>query len=73
MRWIALIIIFSSSAALAQTKLYVFDCGALKLEDISMFNLTPEETDVRELFVPCYLIEHEQWKRQYAAERRRSD
>jgi N-acyl homoserine lactone hydrolase len=59
MRWIALIILFSSSAALAQTKLYVFDCGSLSLEDISMFNLTAEETEVRELFVPCYLIEHE--------------
>lgn len=59
MRWIALIILFSSTAALAQTKLYVFDCGSLSLEDISMFNLTAEETEVRELFVPCYLIEHE--------------
>ncbi|MGI9325065.1 MAG: N-acyl homoserine lactonase family protein [Pseudomonadales bacterium] len=39
-------------------KLYVFDCGRLRMEDVSMFGLTNAETSVRELFVPCYLIEH---------------
>lgn len=39
-------------------KLYVFDCGALSFDDVSMFGLTNEETPVRELFVPCYLVDH---------------
>jgi len=30
------------------------------VDDVDMFNLTADETPVRELFVPCYLIEHEQ-------------
>ena len=43
----------------AATKLYIFDCGSITFDDISAFNLDNSETDVRELFVPCYLIEHE--------------
>lgn len=39
-------------------KLYVFDCGLLRLEDISGFGLSNTDTDVRQMFVPCYLIEH---------------
>ena len=39
-------------------RLYVFDCGLIGAADISMFNLSNDETPVRELFVPCYLIEH---------------
>ena len=39
-------------------QLYVFDCGSLRAEDISMFSLSNEETPVRELFAPCYLIKH---------------
>lgn len=46
--------------AQATPKLYIFDCGSITFEDISAFNLSNDETDVRELFVPCYLIEHEQ-------------
>lgn len=38
-------------------KLYVMDCGSLTLTDVSAFGLTNEDTDVRDLFVPCYLIE----------------
>ena len=41
-------------------RLYVFDCGNLRTSDISMFGISNEETPVRELFVPCYLIEHPQ-------------
>ncbi len=48
-----------STAAQAGPKLYVFDCGHLSFPDISAFGLSNDETDVRELFVPCYLIEHE--------------
>jgi glyoxylase-like metal-dependent hydrolase (beta-lactamase superfamily II) len=46
-----------SSVAFASPKLYVFDCGAIDLGDVTMFGLQPNETPVRELFVPCYLIE----------------
>jgi N-acyl homoserine lactone hydrolase len=47
-----------SSLAVASPRLYVFDCGAIHLADVTMFGLQPNETPVRELFVPCYLIEH---------------
>ena len=46
------------AAAVADLRLYVFDCGLIGVADISMFNLSNDETEVRELFVPCYLIEH---------------
>ena len=39
-------------------KLYVFDCGTLRFEDVTMFGISASDTNVRELFVPCYLIEH---------------
>ncbi len=39
-------------------RLYVLDCGSLRMEDVSAFGLSNEETQVRELFVPCYLIDH---------------
>lgn len=41
-----------------QLMLYVFDCGSIELDDISDFGLSNDETPVRELFVPCYLIVH---------------
>lgn len=40
------------------TRLYIFDCGRLDYTDISAFGVKNEETPVRSLFVPCYLIEH---------------
>ena len=39
-------------------KLTVFDCGSIAFDDVAAFGLTNEETPVRELFVPCYLVEH---------------
>lgn len=39
-------------------RLYVLDCGTLRFADVAMFGLTNEETAVRELAVPCYLIDH---------------
>jgi len=42
----------------ARLRLYVFDCGALEVDDVSMFDLTLEEAGTTELFVPCYLIDH---------------
>jgi glyoxylase-like metal-dependent hydrolase (beta-lactamase superfamily II) len=39
-------------------RLYVFDCGHVRVADLSAFSLTPEDVSNPELFVPCYLIEH---------------
>lgn len=49
-----------SSAAMASDslELTVFDCGSLTFADISAFSVANDETPVRELFVPCYLIRH---------------
>ena len=54
------LLVFAAGAS-AAPRLYVFDCGVLNLTDadIPQFNLSPDETPVRDLFVPCYLIEHE--------------
>ena len=49
-----------SAVAEAAPKLYIFDCGLLSFEDISRFSVENHETDVRQMFVPCYLIEHEE-------------
>jgi glyoxylase-like metal-dependent hydrolase (beta-lactamase superfamily II) len=45
--------------ASATLKLYVFDCGRLKLDSLEFFSIADDETDIRELAVPCYVIEHE--------------
>lgn len=50
----------AAAAATDNLRLYVFDCGSLRLDDVTLFGLTNAETPVRELFVPCYLIEHPQ-------------
>lgn len=42
----------------SKVRLYVMDCGLLRLSDVSPFGLTNQDTPVRELFVPCYLIRH---------------
>ena len=52
------VLLLLSGIAVAAPKLYVFDCGLIKLADVTMFGLQPSDTPVRELFVPCYLIEH---------------
>jgi N-acyl homoserine lactone hydrolase len=59
MKYLAAILIFVSSQAFAGPKLYVFDCGLLNLDSLEIFNLKEGESSVREMFVPCYLIEHE--------------
>jgi N-acyl homoserine lactone hydrolase len=50
-----------SSAAEAEStlRLYVFDCGVIRLETVELFSIADEETDVRDLSVPCYVVEHE--------------
>lgn len=59
MKYLACVLIFISGQVLAGPKLYVFDCGLLNLDSLEMFNLTQSESSVRQMFVPCYLIEHE--------------
>lgn len=57
------VILLASSPTGAETqpalKLYVFDCGMIRLETIEMFSISDDETDVRDLIVPCYVVEHE--------------
>ena len=48
----------SSSDDPALLRLHVFDCGELSFPDISAFGLKNADTDVRRMFVPCYLIRH---------------
>lgn len=47
-----------AAATRADVRMYVFDCGRLHFDDVSSFGIGNDETDVRDLFVPCYLIEH---------------
>ena len=39
-------------------KLYVFDCGRIRLVSVDAFNLQETDTDVRELAAPCYVVDH---------------
>jgi len=55
---IGLLLLLALPGHAAGVQLYVFDCGSLRAEDISMFSLSNEETPVRELFAPCYLVKH---------------
>lgn len=57
MRIWLLILLLLGTTAQAELRLYVFHCGVLQLEDVSAFGLTNDETPVRSLFVPCYLVE----------------
>ncbi len=47
-----------AGAARADVRLFILDCGTITLEDVSPFGLQNDETPVRTLFVPCYLVEH---------------
>ena len=50
-----------SPAAAAQAsgpKLYVFDCGRIRLASVEAFNLQETDTEVRELSAPCYVVDH---------------
>lgn len=42
----------------ASLRLLVFDCGMPAFDGLEMFS-TAGATDVRQLIVPCYVIEHE--------------
>jgi N-acyl homoserine lactone hydrolase len=41
-----------------EVRLYVFDCGMIRLATVEPFGIDDNETDVRELAVPCYAVEH---------------
>ena len=43
----------------ASLKLYVFDCGRLNYDSIEFLGITDQETDIRDMIVPCYVIEHQ--------------
>ena len=59
MKYLASLLIFISTQSFAGTKLYVFDCGLINLDNLEIFNIAEDESPVRQLFVPCYLIEHD--------------
>ncbi len=59
-RLLSAFILLIPSLAHAEVKLTIFDCGSLSFADVSAFGLSNEETSVRELFVPCYLIQHDE-------------
>jgi N-acyl homoserine lactone hydrolase len=40
-------------------KLFVFDCGMLRFDSIESFSISDDETEIRDLIVPCYVVEHE--------------
>jgi glyoxylase-like metal-dependent hydrolase (beta-lactamase superfamily II) len=45
-------------AAAQGPKLYVFDCGRIRLASVAGFNLKDTDTTVRELSAPCYVVDH---------------
>ena len=47
-----------ADAKLSSLKLYVFDCGMIRFDNIDFFSIANDETDIRDLIVPCYVIEH---------------
>ncbi|MGH7572342.1 MAG: N-acyl homoserine lactonase family protein [Gemmatimonadota bacterium] len=56
---IGLLIWATPLSAQSPPKLYVFDCGRIQFDSIAVFGIQDNETDVRELIVPCFVIEHE--------------
>ena len=47
-----------AEAEAATLKLYIFECGRLTFDDVTRFSIENDETDVRELIVPCYIVDH---------------
>ena len=39
-------------------KLFVFECGRLRFDTVERFSIADDETEVRELIVPCYVVDH---------------
>ena len=47
-----------TAAPEAALKLFIFECGRIYVDDVARFSIQDDETDVRELVVPCYVVEH---------------
>lgn len=58
MKYLVCLLLLLSIQVQAGPRLYVFDCGLINLENLEIFNLKAEESSVRQMFVPCYLVEH---------------
>ena len=58
MKYIVAFLLLLPLHALASPKLYIFDCGMINFDNLEMFNLKEGESSVRQMFVPCYLVEH---------------
>lgn len=58
---VSLLLAFTTPVTEAKValRLYIFDCGSLTFDDVSAFGIDNAETPVRTLFVPCYLVEHD--------------
>ena len=48
----------AAAPEMASLKLYVFDCGRIRVDSLARFSIEDDETDVRELVVPCYVVDH---------------
>ena len=42
----------------ASLRLYIFDCGKLKIADTTVYGFTPSQLGATEMAVPCFLIAH---------------
>lgn len=60
MRFLAIVLLVFCSHGWAGVRLYVFDCGEIGVDSLELFGLAEHESPVRQLFVPCYLVEHPQ-------------
>ena len=56
----ALASVFAVSCAPVESPLtlHEFDCGVIRFGSIEMFGVGDDETDVRDMIVPCYVVEH---------------
>ncbi|MEM7077177.1 MAG: N-acyl homoserine lactonase family protein [Pseudomonadota bacterium] len=48
----------AAERGMSQVSLTVLDCGELRFDTVLAFGLRDEDTAVRQMFVPCYLIDH---------------
>src|ERR1700747_1061977 len=44
--------------AVKSLRLYIFDCGMLKIADPARYHLKPEELVTTNMSVPCFLVAH---------------
>ena len=47
-----------AAATDASVQLYIFNCGDFRFPSVENFSIGDDETTVRELVVPCYIIDH---------------